>query len=125
METPYPPSETSEDELNELKDSFNEYIPVNSMIVDLWDWDIHFEDHLSEEWYFDSVFGSSTSLGQSVDELVDFFLEKVDEYDMDYDQQNDPESFKQLVREEALSLITCWRENIFNRFVQQKASTDG
>lgn len=122
LETPYPPSQLSEHELEELKMRLNECMPLDSMIVDLWGWDIHFEDMLSDDWYFESVFGTPSSVDSCALELADFFLEKVDEFGMDYNQHEDPLSFETLVKENAIKFITDWRKNIFKHFAKQDAS---
>jgi len=83
IETPYPPSTLSDEELDELKRRLNECMPSNSMIMDLWDWDIHFEEELGCDWYFEVAFGSlKSNLACCVDELASFFMEKVIEYDL-------------------------------------------
>ena len=120
--TPYPPSSLSDDELDELKEYINECIPLETIIVNLWDWDIRFEEILGDDWYFESVFGTTTSLEQCADLLAEFFLKMVDEYGMDYDQQNyGLEEFEQWIGEEVRTFISKWRKNIFNRFVIEES----
>ncbi|MGH7146939.1 MAG: hypothetical protein ACREIJ_03455 [Nitrospiraceae bacterium] len=118
METPYPPSELTDQELEELKGSLNQCMPLESLLLDLWDWDIHFEDELGDDWYFEAVFGAQSSADSCSEDLANLFLEKCEEYGMDYKQQEDLEAFKALVREEAVKFVTGWRKNIFNRFAQ-------
>ncbi len=118
METPCPPSDLSEEELDELKRRLNECMPFNSIIIGLWDWDIHFEEDLGGDWYFEAAFGSSKSnIDHCIKELAEFFLEKVVEYNLDYDQHNDPDGFDKMVRKEAHDFIIAWRGKIVDRFV--------
>ena len=114
--TPWPPESLSEEELDKLTEALNSCIPSDSWITDLWNWDIHFEQELEYDWYFDAVFGDSTSIESCADDLADFFLSKMDEFDMDYDQYSDPETFEELLRDEARNFITKWRANIDQRF---------
>ena len=112
---PWPPEALSDEDMEALTDSLNACIPVNSWITDLWDWDIHFERALEYDWYFEAVFGEA-AIQPCADELADFFLEKVEEFDMDYDQHTSPEIFEALVRDEAYKFIVQWRTNIAHRF---------
>jgi len=57
LDTPYPPAERSEEQLPMLKDRLNECIPLEFMITDLWDWDIHFEKDLGDDWYAEAYNG--------------------------------------------------------------------
>jgi hypothetical protein len=113
IETPYPPSVLSEEKIEQLMDCFRACMPRDSMMLDLWDWDIHFEDDLGIDWLYEAVFGDQASLDTSAEQLAEFFLEKVDEYDMDYNQTQSDEDFDfaAWVREEALTFIKHWREN--------------
>lgn len=120
IETPYPPSTLSDEELDELKRRLNECMPSNSMIMDLWDWDIHFEEELGCDWYFEVAFGSlKSNLACCVDELASFFMEKVIEYDLDYNQDNDSAEFNEMVRKEAHDFIIAWRGKIIDKFVNE------
>jgi hypothetical protein len=121
LQTPYPPSELSDEELYNLKEDLDKCMPRESMMIDLWDWDIHFERELSDDWYFETVFGDLDSAQDCADELADLFLEKVDEYEMDYDQHADPDAFESLVHDEAVKFVTAWRQAIFDRYAQQGA----
>jgi hypothetical protein len=125
LETPYPPTKLSEEALGELRDRLNECMPLDSMITDLWDRDIHFEEYLGDDWYFEAVFGAASSIVQCAEELAEFFVEKCDEWGIDYDQSpdDDPE-FEGLVRQEAQDFIRGWRNNVFARHAQPGAATD-
>jgi hypothetical protein len=120
IETPYPPAELSEEELDELKRCLNECMPSNSMIMDLWYWNIHFEEDLGDDWYFEVAFGSlKSNIDHCVDELASFFMEKVIEYDLDYNQINDSAEFNEMVRKKAHEFIIAWRGKIIDRFVNE------
>lgn len=84
-------------------------MPRDSLIVDLWDWDIHFERELSLDWCLEAAFGGQDSVPSCAEDLADFFLEKVTEYGMDYDQQADTIAFESFVRNESLNFILVWR----------------
>jgi len=118
VETPYPPAELSEQEIKVLRERIDEAMPKFSMMVDLWDWDIHFEKDLSDDWYYEAVFGRQSSVNVLAEELAEYFLEQVDEFAMDYDQDNDPEIFHDLVMTEARQFIVNWRKNIQDQIAQ-------
>ncbi len=113
--TPWPPSVLSDDALSALKDRLSLCMPVN-IISDLRDWDIQIEDELSEDWYFNAVFGDKDSMDDCAEELAEFFFEKCNEYDMDYDQFNEPEWFEHLVRESASDFIFFWRNEVLLKY---------
>ncbi|MBI5611907.1 MAG: hypothetical protein HY942_02380 [Gammaproteobacteria bacterium] len=121
IETPCPPAQLSEEQLVQLKDRLNECIPLDFMITDLWDWDIRFEngEELSDDWYFEAVFGSAASLKSCSEELVQFFVDKCDEYDIDYNQSADDQAFENLIEKEATGFVIAWRKNIISRYSQQ------
>ena len=87
------------------------------MITDLWDWDIHFERDLRDDWYYEVVFGSALSIESCADELTEFFVEKCNEYCIDYNQQGD-DFFDGHVRERAANFIQDWRRNLFARLAE-------
>lgn len=124
LDTPDPAAELSEQKLAELKDRINECMPLDSMITDLWDWDIHFEEYLSDDWYFAAVFGSPSSLGSCAEQLAEFFVEKCNGHDMDYDQTPDDPEFGSRIREQAANFVLGWRRNVFARHAQPGASGD-
>lgn len=101
LETPYPPSFLNEDQLVELKDQLRACMPLDSMITDLWDWDVHFEEDLSDDWYFEAIFGDETNVGACSEVLAEFSLEKCDEYEIDYNQTASDPEFAALVFAEA------------------------
>jgi Spy/CpxP family protein refolding chaperone len=48
-------------------------------------------------------------------------MEKVTEYDLDYNQDNDSEEFAETIRKEAHDFIIAWRWEIIDRFVNKNA----
>ncbi len=124
LETPHPPEGLSEDEEDRLKERLRDCMPLDSMMVDLWDWDIHFEDLLEDDWYFEAAFGLPECVDERGQELADFFLEQVDERDMDYNQQEDPDTFREMVEDEARKFVRSWRENIFKKLVHASPAPD-
>jgi hypothetical protein len=116
LDAPFPPEHLSEEELEVLKETLNQYMPLDSSIIDLWDWDIHFESeaHLSNDWYFETTFGDSDSLNYCSSELADFILEKIEEDGMDYAQEqwDTQEEFGVFIKEMATDFIHRWRMNI-------------
>jgi hypothetical protein len=121
IETPYPPAILSDEDLQILKERLNQWMPFDSMIVDLWDWDIHFEEQLGEDWYFETVFGPSSSIESCADTLAEFFLECIDEYNMDYAQNNWTDAdFEKWIKEQCSIFIKTWRQKIINEFTSAK-----
>lgn len=120
LATPYPPAELPEDRLQALKESLEECIPVGNLMTDLWNWDVHFEQQLDEDWYFDTVFGSESAVQVCASTLADFFLEKCDELSLDYDQDTDYPAFESMINEQALGFVRQWRANIVARFADQE-----
>ncbi len=121
LETPYPPAELSDNELEGFKAHLNACMPLDSLMVDLWKWDIHFENDLEDDWYFETVFGEAASAQACAEQLAEFFLQKVDEYAMDYDQDATSNDFKAMVREEALKFVTSWRLRVVDRYAKPGA----
>jgi len=119
LKTPYPPSELSDVELAGLKEGLNGCMPLDSIMVDLWDWDIHFEDALEDDWYFEAIFGEAESAQTCAEELAIFFLGKVDEYGMDYNQDAfESNDFEVFIHEKALKFVTSWRQSVFERYAE-------
>ena len=111
------PSEgLSENQLEQLKDQLTQLIPTNSMILDLHVWDIHFDEYLDDDWFFEAALGKPETAEWCSEQIKEFSLEQVNEFDLDYDQHEDPEMFESLVRAEALEFIKGWRENIAKGF---------
>ena len=113
---PYPPAVLSEEQLDRLVEDLEASMPTASMIYDLKNWDLQFRDVLGDDWYFDAVFGPESSLEESAETLGEVFRKQVERLDIDYDQQADPDNFRELVSHEALAFVRDWRERVINRF---------
>lgn len=101
-----------DNELDDLKWCLGEFMPLDSIMIDLRDWNIHFESELCDDWFLSAAFGHTDTLDSCSTDLADFFLEKVDEYGMDYDQHSDREGFEDWIRKESMKFIENWRRNI-------------
>lgn len=119
LEAPRPQDTLPEEALEELKYQLNRCMPLDSMIIDLWDWDIHFESDLEDDWYFDAVFGATSGVEHCATTLAEFFSEKCNEYGMDYDQSPDEDpQFEAMVLEESRSFIVGWRKAVVQRYAK-------
>lgn len=98
--------------LAQLVEQLNRCMPLESMMTDLWDYDVHFEDDLDTDWYFEAAFGDPDSLQGCSQRLAEFFMGKVSELSIDYNQSADDAEFEALVREEARNFIVEWRQRI-------------
>jgi ankyrin repeat protein len=112
IENIYPPSVLEDKESDNLLYFLRTYMPLDTIITDLWDWDIRFEYDLEADWLYNTIFGDQTNIEENGSELVDFFLEKVDEYELDYNQIYDDQKFNLFVQEEAARFIKNWRKNL-------------
>ncbi len=116
---PYPPSEISGDDLEVLKDRLDDCMPLDSMIVDLWDWDAHFEKDLGDDWYFEAVFGDENAIIPCATDLAEYFYDQVESFDINYDQYPNEDLFKEIILQESVSFIRRWREKTFEKFAQK------
>lgn len=122
--TPYPPAQLSEEQLAQMQSRLTESIPLDSIITDLWNADIHFEEDLGDDWYFQALFGSAVSAASCAAQLADFFIEKCDDHAFDYDQSPESPEFRALVLDHANRLIRGWRKNILAQHTQPRAAGD-
>jgi hypothetical protein len=100
-----------DDCIEAFRDALRQAMPRDSMILDLWCWDVHLEDgdHLSDDWLIEAAFGDDDSLEWCVEELVELFLRRADEYNMDYNRHEDPGAFTKLVEDASEAFIFQWR----------------
>lgn len=115
LETPDPTAELSDDEIQELKTHLSAFMPRDSFLLDLKSWDVHFDDELGDDWFFETTFGHRDTAIDCAEDLSVFFLEKVDEYDIDYNQQGEEAEFEARVRDEAVKFVRSWRQRIAER----------
>ena len=125
LKRPYPRPIVSPEEWEEARRRLNALIPRDSMIFDLWDWDLHFEDDLGDDWYLAAVFGSEEDVEDCASSLAEYFLENVEKYGMDYDQYGQEDLFAELMQDQAEAFIRRWREAVFDRFVGPTRSPPG
>ena len=116
LDAPFPPDVLSDDELEDLKRRLKNCMPVETLITDLWDWDLHFEESLEDDWYFAAVFGDPSGLGDCAEQLAAFFLDACNENDLDYDQHDDEESFDERVHDQAREFLLGWRKNVVRKY---------
>lgn len=112
----YESENLSDEETAALQECLNACMPLDSMIVDLWGWGLHFEDDLDFDWYFEAAFGGMDSAHGCAEALADYFLEKIEEYSMDYNQYEDSEEFDRLIFDEAYSFVVQWRKRIIDEY---------
>jgi hypothetical protein len=117
LDQPSPPALIEEEDLEKLRLILNEYMPKDSPVYDLWDYDLHFEEYLEADWYFEVLFGEEKTIDGNVEILTDYFLEKIEEFSMDYDQKIGHEKkFEEMVYNWCLQFIRDWRSNLHKNF---------
>ncbi len=116
LESPYPTTVLSDGELDELKTRLHECIPLDGMILDLWDCDVHFEELLEDDWYFAAVFGDPSGVDDCAARLAEFFLEKCNDFGMDYDQQGEEDEFRSRVLAQATQFVLGWRRRVVAKY---------
>jgi hypothetical protein len=119
LDDPYPNAELQEDELWELKRRLNNLMPLESMIIDLWDYDLHFEETTFEATYFDVACGPADLANAEAESLQEEFLNWNIEYNMGYDQADWEEGeYEKWVLEECKNFIKKWRQNIYDKSIK-------
>jgi hypothetical protein len=109
-----------EEEVDEaLRERLRALMPRDSMVMDLWSWDIHFEDES-----FDDIstvaFSDEDELAKYADTLAENFLRWIDEYGMDYNQQDwqSPDEFSGWIRQQCLDFLMKWRAIVKKEFAR-------
>lgn len=106
----------TEDDGEKLRERLVALMPRESMVMDLWDWDIHFEETSFDD-ITEAAFADDEELAQYADGLANDFQRWIDEYDMDYDQQNGEEDeFSEWIGEKCLEFMRKWRANVRKEF---------
>lgn len=92
-------------------------MPSNSMVFDLWHWDIHFED-TSFDGLEDAAFSDGDEQAAHAESLADDFLQWIDQYDIDYNQSgwDSDEEFEAWIRQQCLDFMKRWRDNVRREF---------
>ncbi len=120
LEEPRPPDELTEEEVEGLRSSLRELMPLDTMVTDMWDWDIHFENSTFVDTYFDVALGPEDVALAEAESLQEDILGWIDEYGMDYAQdQMTQEELEAMVLMQCREFILKWRDNIMGRFVGQ------
>jgi hypothetical protein len=117
----YITTELSDEEFEELRNNLNGCMPLGSMILDLWDENVRFEEKLSSEWYVEAAFGTEDSLAFCAEQLEVFFMSHVEDLSLDYNQKGEDELFNELVKDEARQFVKNWRKNIYSLFMRKNA----
>lgn len=115
IDAPYPPAALEEEELEALKARLIDYMPRESMILDLWDSDCHFEADLGDDWFYGAAFGCSGDEDWLTDSLSEYLLQKTEEYAIDRGEPYDPAELQTMLEEAAHSFIQQWRNNLYKR----------
>lgn len=112
-EEDYEDDEDDDQDGEELRERLIALMPRDTIVTDLWDWDIHFEE-LSFDDINEVAFSDNDELENHASVLADDFLRWIDEYGMDYNEQDwpSPEEFVAWVRQECLDFMTKWRVNV-------------
>lgn len=120
IQEPWPFDELNEDEVGTLKDRLREFMPLDTIVTDLWDWDIRFEDKTFNDSYFDVALGAEQYAIEQAKLLKDDFLEWIDECQMDYDQHRweNQEEFEDWIHSECVRFIKIWRSNIAKELIK-------
>jgi len=118
IQEPWPYDELDEDEVDILKEALKEFMPLDTIVTDLWDWDIDFEDRTFEDNYFDVALGAEEYALAQAKFLKEDFLEWIDEYGIDYDQTqwDEEKEFDNWIYDECVKFIKGWRLNIAKAF---------
>lgn len=112
-------SELSDEEFEELRTRLNGCMPLGSMILDLWDEDVRFEESLPSTWYLEAAFGTADSLADCAESLERFFISQVERLGLDYNQQGEEDLFLDLIRDEARQFVKNWRKNIYSLYTKK------
>jgi hypothetical protein len=114
---PCPFDDLTYGEVKAGKDSLRQLMPLDTIVTDMWDYDIHFEDSTFEDTYFDVALGSDEFAYSQAEHLKEDILGWIQEFGMDYAQdQWTEEEFEQWVHNQCKDFIVKWRNCIVKRF---------
>lgn len=105
-----------EDEDDPIRERLIELMPLDTIVTDLWDWDIRFESESFDD-IAEVAFGTDEGISEDAKCLADDFLRWIDEYDIDYNQQDwEPGEFENYIKEQCLAFMQAWRQNVKKEF---------
>jgi hypothetical protein len=114
---PWPNNELTDIEIETGKDILRELMPLDTIVTDMWDYDIHFEDLTFEDTFFDVALGSDEFAYAQAECLKEEILGWIQEFGMDYAQeQSSKEEFGQWVLSQCQDFILKWRSNTVRKF---------
>lgn len=104
-------------ENNDLSERLVDLMPRDSMVLDLWGWDIRFED-VSFDGLEEAAFSDGDEQAAHAENLADNFLQWIDQYGIDYNQTgwDSDEDFEAWIRQQCLDFMKKWRENVRREF---------
>ena len=114
---PWPFDELTDEEVEAGKDVLGRLMPLYTIVTDMWDWDIHFEDMTFVDTYLDVALGPDEFAYSQAEHLREDILGWIQEYCMDYAQdQWTEEEFEQWVLGQCKDFIVKWRNSIVKQF---------
>jgi hypothetical protein len=119
-------SEGEEEAEDELREQLRALMPRDSMVLDLWDWDIYFEDESFDD-LSKVAFSDNEELAEYANTLAQDFLRWIDEYGMDYNQQSgqSPDEFSAWIEQQSLDFLTKWRANVKEALINSSETGSG
>jgi len=102
-----------EEEEEELRERLIALMPRDSIVMDLWDWDIHFEGESFGD-ITDAAFFDDDELVQHSEALAEDFLRWIDGHGRDYNQQgsSSPDEFAEWIGQQCLDFMKKWHTNV-------------
>lgn len=117
IEDSWPYDELDDEDIEAAGDVLRALMPLDTIVTDMWDWDIHFEEKTFEETYFDVALGQEEYALTQAEYLKDDLMQWIDEMGMDYAQEEfSGDEFEKWVLEQCLQFVQKWRENIVKKF---------
>lgn len=114
---PWPCDELTDEEVEAGKDALRQLMPLDTIVTDMWDYDIRFEDSTFGDTYFDVALGSDEFAYSQAEHLKEDILGWIQEFGMDYTQdQWTEEEFGQWVLNQCKDFILKWRSSIVRKF---------
>lgn len=114
---PWPYDELTDEEVEAGIDALRQLMPLDTIVTDMWDYDVRFEDSTFENTYFDVALGSDEFAYSQAEHLKEDMLGWIQEFGMDYAQdQWTEEEFGQWVLNQCKDFILKWRSNIVRKF---------